>query len=91
MNDQHITTLAQVRAFLDGTQAIAFSLGTQSERYDFIRRTLIRFTFFTLSKPVKEVVLTFLAHVRGYTRVQVVARVRHCHLKRWSNCESAYP
>jgi transposase InsO family protein len=71
MNDQHITTLTQVRAFLDGTQAIEFSLRTKSERYDFIRRTLIRFAYHTLSKPDKGLLLTFLAHVSGYSRIQV--------------------
>ena len=71
MNDQHITTLKQVRSFLDGTQEVEFSLRTQSERYDFIRRTLIRFAYHTLSKPDKGLLLTFLAHVSGYSRVQV--------------------
>lgn len=71
MNDQRITTLSQVRSFLDGTQAIEFSLRTQSERYDFVRRTLIRFAYHTLSKPDKGLLLTFLAHVSGYSRVQV--------------------
>jgi len=71
MNDQHITTLTQVRAFLDGTQTIEFSLRTQSERYDFIRRTLIRFTYHTLSRPDKGLLLTFLTHVSGYSRIQV--------------------
>jgi hypothetical protein len=62
MNDQHITTLTQLRSFLDGTQAIGFSLRTQSECYDFIRRMLIRFAYHTLSKPDKGLLLTFLAH-----------------------------
>jgi transposase InsO family protein len=78
MNDQHITTLTQVRSFLDGTQAIEFSLRTQSERYDFIRRILIRFAYHTLSKPDKGLLLTFLAHVSGYSRVQVKRLI-----KRW--------
>jgi len=39
MNDNDIKTLPQVRAFLDGTRAVEFSLHTQSERYDFVRRT----------------------------------------------------
>ncbi len=53
MNDNDIKTLPQVRAFLDGTQAVEFSLHTQSERYDFVRRTLIRFAYQTRSKPDK--------------------------------------
>ncbi len=42
MNDNHIKTLAQVRPFLEGTQTVEFSLQTKTERYDFIRCTLIR-------------------------------------------------
>lgn len=71
MNDNDIKTLPQVRAFLDGTQSVVFSLHTKSERYDFIRRTLIRLTYQALSKPDKGVVLSYLVHVSGYSRIQV--------------------
>ena len=71
MNDNNIKTLPQVRAFLDGTQALEFSLNNRSERYDFVRRTLIRLAYHTLSKSDKGVVLSFLVHVSGYSRIQV--------------------
>ena len=45
MNDDDIKTLPQVRAFLDGTRAVEFSLHTRSERYDFVRRSLIRLAY----------------------------------------------
>ena len=63
MNDDHLKTLAQVRAFLDGTQAVEFSLHTKTERYDFVRRTLIRFAYHALSKPDKGLLLSFMSHV----------------------------
>ena len=71
MNDNDIKTLAQVRAFLDGTRSVEFSLNTKAERYDFVRRTLIRLAYHALSKPDKGVVLSFLVHVSGYSRIQV--------------------
>jgi len=40
MNDEQVKTLAQVRAFLDGTQVVEFSLNGKQERYIFIRRSL---------------------------------------------------
>jgi len=40
-----------VRAFLDGTQTVEFSLHNKTERYDFVRRSLIRFAYHRLSKP----------------------------------------
>ncbi len=73
MNDNHIKTLAQVRAFLEGTQAVEFSLQTKSERYDFIRRTLIRFAYHAYQSAIKGLLLSFMAHVSGYSRVQVKA------------------
>jgi len=81
MNDDHLKTLVQVRAFLEGTQSVKFSLNTQSERYDFIRRTLIRFAYHSLSKPDKGLLLSFMAHVSGYSRVQV-KRLAKTWLKR---------
>ena len=71
MNDNDIKTLPQVRTFLDGTRAVEFFLNTQLERYDFVRRTLIRLAYHTLSKPDKGTVLSFLVHVSGYSRIQV--------------------
>ena len=71
MNDDHLKTLAQVRAFLDGTQAVEFSLHSKTERYDFVRRSLIRFAYHTLSKPDKGLLLSFMSHVSGYSRIQV--------------------
>jgi len=71
MNDNDIKTLPQVHAFLDGTRAVEFSVNTQSDRYDFVRRTLIRLAYHTLSKSDKGLVLSFLVHVSGYSRIQV--------------------
>ena len=76
MNDNDIKTLPQVRAFLDGTGTVEFTLQTKSERYDFVRRTLIRLAYHALSKPDKGVVLSFLVHVSGYSRIQVKRLVK---------------
>ncbi len=76
MNDNDIKTLPQVRAFLDGTRTVEFSMHTKSERYDFVRRTLIRLAYHTLSKPDKGAVLSFLVHVSGYSRIQVKRLVK---------------
>ena len=60
MNDNDIKTLLQVRTFLDGTRAVEFSMQTKSERYDFVRRTLIRLAYHTLSKVVHHSFCNFL-------------------------------
>ena len=41
MNDQQLLTLAQLRAFVDGTVAVDFQV-TGEERYGFIARTIRR-------------------------------------------------
>ena len=78
MNDEQLHTVARLRAFLDGTVAVNFSVAP-GERYDFIARTVRRLGYARLKRPDKGVVLRFLEHVSGYSRQQLtrlVLRVR---------------
>lgn len=74
MNDAKLQTLDQVRAFLDGTIAIDFSLAPK-ERYEFVARTVRRFGYARLKRPDKSVVLRFLECVSGYSRQQLTRLV----------------
>lgn len=71
MNDTHIDTLDKVRQFFEGTEQIDFSIDAKTDRYAFIQRSLIRFGYHSLTKPDKGLLLRFLAHVSGYSHVQV--------------------
>ena len=64
MNDKQLLTLAQLQAFLDGTEAVDFSVSTE-DRYDFIARTVRRFDYARLKRADKAVVLRFLERVSG--------------------------
>jgi hypothetical protein len=75
MNDAQLHTLEQLRAFLNGTSAVGFSV-TANERYDFVARTVRRFGYPQLSRADKGVVLRFLARVSGYSRQQLARLVR---------------
>jgi len=75
MNDKQLATLAQLRAFLDGTVAVDFAVAT-SERYGFIARTLRRFGYRLLSRTGKGLVLRFLERVSGYSRQQLTRLVK---------------
>ena len=75
MNDEQLSTLAQLQAFLDGTVTVAFSV-TPEQRYDFIARTVRRFGYGRLKRAQKAVVLRFLERVSGYSRQQLARLVK---------------
>ncbi len=45
MNDSHIDTLDEVRQFLGGTDEIDLEIDRKKNRYDFIKRSLMRFKY----------------------------------------------
>jgi hypothetical protein len=74
MNDARLQTLDQLRAFLNGTLTIDFSLAP-GERYEFVGRTVRRFGYWRLKRPDKSVVMRFLERVSGYSRQQLTRLV----------------
>ena len=75
MNDQHLQTLEQLQALLDGTATVDFTL-PPGERYGFIGRTVRRFAYRGLKRAQKAVVLRFLEQVSGYSRQQLTRLVK---------------
>ena len=75
MNDQHLQTLTQLQAFLDGTAVVDFTL-KPAERHGFIGRTVRRFSYRRLKRAQKAVVLRFLERVSGYSRQQLTRLVK---------------
>ena len=75
MNDEQLQTLAQLRAFLDGTAMVDFAVAPEA-RYDFIARTVQRFGYRHLKRADKGVVLRFLERVSGYSRQQLTRLVK---------------
>jgi transposase InsO family protein len=78
MNDSKLQSLDQLRAFLNGTTTVDFSV-SPSERYEFIVRTIRRFGYSRLKRRDKSAVMRFLQRVSGYSRQQLtrlVGRVR---------------
>lgn len=71
MNDSHINTLKKVRQFLAGTEDIELAIDNKKARYDFIKRTLIRFRYSTLRRPDKSLILGYLVRISGYSQPQV--------------------
>ena len=76
MNAEELKTIEQLRAFLNGTQPVAFEVaGNKDARYRFIQGTLVRFRYRQLGKADKGVVIAYLMKVSGYSRQQITRLV----------------
>ena len=67
-----LTTIDQLRDFLSGTQAVAFSvLGDKDASYRWIQGELVRFRYLTCARQDKGMVIRYLMKVSGYSRQQL--------------------
>ncbi|MBD3161759.1 MAG: DDE-type integrase/transposase/recombinase [Candidatus Eisenbacteria bacterium] len=75
MDDSQISTLEQVKEFLEGSDRIAISIASKEDRYEWVRRTLDRFQFLRLGRSDRGVLLRYLSHLSGYSRAQITRLV----------------
>lgn len=76
MNEAKLSTVAQLRAFLDGTEEVQFEpLGDDAQRYAFVARVVVRLDYRRLKRPDKGVVMRYLEHTTGYSRQQLTRLV----------------
>ena len=75
MEEVRLHTVAQVKAFLDGTSEGAFRV-PKTERYRFIERVLTRFDYARHGRAAKGVLLRYLARMTRLSRQQVTRLVR---------------
>lgn len=71
-----LTSLDEVRAFLDGSSAVSFTAPDASERYRWLAATLRQFHYGALGRTDKGIVLAFAGKVTGYSRAQLNRLVR---------------
>lgn len=77
MNDENITSIAQLRSFLkDVVQSVTFSINhignkNKQEMYDWVDNTLLRFKYFSLKKKEKSIVLDYILKITGRSRSQI--------------------
>ncbi|RLQ20141.1 transposase [Seongchinamella sediminis] len=77
MNAEDLTTIDQIIAFLEGTQAVAFEVASDKDsRYQWIQRTLVKFHYLSLSKHDKGVLIRYLIKISGYSRQQMTRLVQ---------------
>jgi hypothetical protein len=76
MNEQELSTVAQLRAFLDGTEEVRFEpLGEDGERYAFVAEVVGRLRYRRLKRVDKGVVMRYLERTTGYSRQQLTRLV----------------
>jgi transposase InsO family protein len=76
MNEQRLSTVAQLRAFLEGTDEVQFEpLGEDSKRYAFIAEVVRRLRYRRLKRCDKGVVMRYLERTTGYSRQQLTRLV----------------
>ena len=77
MNIENLTTIEELERFIQGNQAVAFTvLGDKNQRYQFIQKTLIKFRYITLKKTDKGIVNQYLKKVTGYSLQQLTRLIK---------------
>ena len=73
---RRLRTIEQLRAFVEGNEAVVFQPRDRADAYGFVRDTLERFGYRRLGKRDKGVVLRFLVAATGISRKQTERLVR---------------
>ena len=73
---RRLRTIGQLRAFVEGNEAVDFQPRDRDEAYGFVRDTLARFGYRRLGKRDKGVVLRFLVAATGISLKQTERLVR---------------
>ena len=77
MTIKNLDTIEALEAFLQGNQPVAFSvLGDKTDRYNFIRKTLVKIDYMNLSKRDKGIVIRYLLKMTEYSRQQLTRLIK---------------
>ena len=83
LNTETLTSLDEVRAFLEGNTSVSFSAPDPAERYRWLEATLRQFHYSTLGRADKGVLRAFAAKVTGYSRAQLTRLI-----KQWTDART---
>jgi len=81
MNDEELTTIEQVKQFLEGSETLTFRGVSIEERYRWIETVLVRFRYLQLNRVEKGIIRRYIEKVSGYSRSQVCRLIRQCKQK----------
>ena len=71
LQTERVRTLEQVRAFVEGSEAVDFAGCEREGVYTLVRRTLVKLDYHRLGKPDKGLVKRYLGKVTGLSRAQL--------------------
>jgi len=71
MNDENLTTIEQVRGFLDGSQGLEFKGLSVEDKYYWTEATLLKFRYHRLRRAAKGMIRRYIERMTGYSRAQV--------------------
>lgn len=80
MNDSRITSIQEIKEFLEHSKKFVIKLKTIEEKYEFLWDTILRFRYKRLKRKDKKVILLYVKKITGYKKAQV-----HRLVKRASN------
>ena len=76
MNDSKLSSIVEVKRFLQESEVIEFKKRFRKEAYQWIEETLKRFDYLYLGKKEKGLIKKYIEKVTGYSRPQVTRQVR---------------
>ena len=77
MNTEEIVSIEQIRLFLNGTQPVAFAVhGDADSSYRWIQTTLVKFSYLTLKRREKGLVMRYLMKITNYSRQQLTRLIK---------------
>jgi transposase InsO family protein len=76
MQDGERLSLAQIQAFLEGSQDVAFKAYGQKALYEWVKKTLCAQEYSRLDRSARGLVKRYLAKVTGRSRAQVTRLIR---------------
>lgn len=79
LHTQSLTSLDEVRAFLDGNATVTFTAPVAEERYRWLESTLRQFRYGTLKRADKGLLQIYLRKVTGYSRAQLTRLIGQWH------------
>jgi hypothetical protein len=76
LDDSLLETIDNLRKFVDGSLPITFRPLKRKERSQWIRHTLVRFTYLTLKRADKQVVRQYIIKISSLSRAQVGRHIK---------------